>query len=72
MKGLLNSRILVFRLDHEFMDQSHTQARGTFKYMALEVIDSRKYSFKADFYSLGKIVDEPFIFDTEPYVKFLI
>jgi serine/threonine protein kinase len=54
---------------HEFIDQSHTQASGTIKYMAPEVIDSRKYDLKADIFSLGKIIDELFIFDTKLYAN---
>jgi serine/threonine protein kinase len=42
---------------HEF-NQSHTQCRGTVKYMAPEVIKSRKYDTKADVYSLGVIIEE--------------
>jgi len=45
---------------HEFIDQSHTQGSGTKKYMAPEVDDSTKYDFKADIYSLGKIVENLF------------
>jgi serine/threonine protein kinase len=37
--------------------------------MAPEVIDSRKYDLKADIYSLGKIVNELFIFDTKSYAN---
>jgi serine/threonine-protein kinase len=54
---------------HEFIDQSHTQASGTIKYMAPEVIKSRKYDTKADIYSLGIIVEELFIFDTKSYAN---
>jgi hypothetical protein len=45
---------------HEFIDQSHTQGSGTKKYIAPEVDDSTKYDFKADIYSLGKIVENLF------------
>jgi serine/threonine protein kinase len=50
---------------HEFIDQSHTQASGTIKYMAPEVIKSRKYDTKADIYSLGIIVEELFLLNRE-------
>jgi serine/threonine protein kinase len=45
---------------HEFNDESHTQLLGTLKYMAPEVITSRKYDTKADIYSIGRIVEELF------------
>jgi alpha-tubulin suppressor-like RCC1 family protein/tRNA A-37 threonylcarbamoyl transferase component Bud32 len=47
-------------VNHEFIDQSHTQGSGTKKYMAPEVEKSRKYDKKADIFSLGKIVKELF------------
>jgi alpha-tubulin suppressor-like RCC1 family protein len=50
-------------VNHEFNDQSHTQCRGTPKYMAPEVFISRKYDLKADIYSLGKIVEELFFLE---------
>jgi serine/threonine protein kinase len=48
---------------HEFVDQSHTQGSGTFNYVAPEVSNSRKYDFKADIYSLGKIIENLFFLD---------
>jgi serine/threonine protein kinase len=54
---------------HKFIDQSHTQASGTIKYMAPEVIKSRKYDTKADIYSLGIIVEELFIFNNNSYAN---
>ncbi len=54
---------------HEFIDQSHTQESGTIKYMAPEVIKSRKYDTKADIYSLGIIVEELFIFNNNSYAN---
>jgi hypothetical protein len=47
---------------HEFINQSHTEDRGTVKYMAPEVIRSRKYNMKADVYSLGLISQHLFSF----------
>jgi serine/threonine protein kinase len=44
-------------------DESHTQASGTLKYMAPEVLRTRKYDTKADIYSLGVIIAELFNFD---------
>jgi serine/threonine protein kinase len=43
---------------HEFNDQSHTQCSGTMKYMAPEVMRTRKYNTKVDIYSLGVIIEE--------------
>jgi serine/threonine-protein kinase len=54
---------------HESIDQSHTQGSGTPKYMAPEALTSRNYDLKADIYSLGKIIDELFIFDTKSYAN---
>jgi len=44
-------------------DQSHTQLDGSLKYMAPEVMNSRKYDTKADIYSLGVITQEMFNID---------
>jgi alpha-tubulin suppressor-like RCC1 family protein len=52
-------------VNHEFNDQSHTQDSGTLNYMAPEVGNSRKYDMKADIFSLGKIVEELFLFNSE-------
>jgi serine/threonine protein kinase len=52
-------------VNHEFNDQSHTQDTGTLKYIAPEVGNSRKYNMKADIYSLGIIVKELFLFNSE-------
>jgi hypothetical protein len=54
---------------HEFIDQSHTQASGTIKYMAPKVLASRDYDFKADIFSLGKIVAELFLVSNISYAK---
>jgi serine/threonine protein kinase len=52
-------------INHEFNDQSHTQGSGTLKYMAPEIRDSRKYNMKSDIFSLGKIVEELFLFKSK-------
>jgi hypothetical protein len=52
-------------VSHEFVDQSHTQFLGTLKYMAPEVMRTRKYDMKSDIFSLGIIVEELFLFNTE-------
>jgi serine/threonine protein kinase len=52
-------------VNHEFIDQSHTQGPGTPNYKAPEVSNSRKYDIKADIYSLGKIVEGLFLFNSE-------
>jgi serine/threonine protein kinase len=54
---------------HEFIDQSHTQASGTIKYMAPEVFASRDYDFKADIFSLGKIVAKLFLVSNISYAN---
>jgi serine/threonine protein kinase len=38
---------------HQFDYESHSQAKGTLKYMAPEVLASKYYDTKADIYSLG-------------------
>jgi serine/threonine protein kinase len=40
---------------HKFAQQSHTKDRGHVRYAAPEV-DGTKYDFKADIYSLGRIL----------------
>jgi serine/threonine protein kinase len=42
---------------------SHTQLMGYLKYMAPEVLNSRKYDTKADIYSIGVITQEMFNID---------
>jgi serine/threonine protein kinase len=69
MEGLSNFADFGLSVIHEFNDQSHTQGSGTYKYMAPEVLISRKYDMKADIYSLGKIVEELFIFNTKLYAN---
>jgi alpha-tubulin suppressor-like RCC1 family protein len=49
---------------HEFDEQSHTKGVGTFKYMAIEIKEGKKYNTKSDVYSLGVIVQELFNFDS--------
>jgi hypothetical protein len=48
---------------HEFDEQSHTRGVGTLKYMASEIMNSKKYNTKSDIYSLGVIVQELFNFE---------
>ena len=48
---------------HEHPELSHTQMRGTIKYMAPEVMTSRYYDTKADVYSIGVMLQELFNFD---------
>jgi alpha-tubulin suppressor-like RCC1 family protein len=48
---------------HEFTDQTHTQDKGTPKYIAPEVTSSSKYDTKADIYSLGIILENVFKID---------
>jgi serine/threonine protein kinase len=45
--------------------QSHTQLRGTLKFMAPEVLNGRKYDTKADIYSIGVIIQEMFDIDID-------
>ncbi len=52
-------------------DNSHTQASGTLKYMAPEVLRTRKYDTKADIYSLGVTMAELFNFNIYKWVKIL-
>jgi alpha-tubulin suppressor-like RCC1 family protein len=54
----------------ESEEQSHTCEVGTHKYMAPEVLTSRKYDTKADVYSLGVIIPE--LFNIKEFVIFLI
>jgi alpha-tubulin suppressor-like RCC1 family protein len=54
----------------EFEEQSNTCGVGTHKYMAPEVLSSRKYNTKADVYSLGVIIPE--LFSIKELVIFLI
>jgi hypothetical protein len=48
---------------HYSPDKSHTADKGTVKYMAPEVINSRIYNTKADIYSLGVIFENLFFLD---------
>jgi RCC1 and BTB domain-containing protein len=48
---------------HEPQKQSHTEDRGTPKYVAPEVISSKYYDTKADIYSLGFVVQDLFWLD---------
>ncbi len=55
---------------HEFEGQSHTKYTGTQRYVAPEVMSSRKYDTKADIYSLGLILQELFNIDINEYLKY--
>jgi alpha-tubulin suppressor-like RCC1 family protein len=48
---------------HKHDDESHSQLAGTLKYMAPEVLTTRKYDTKADIFSLGVISLELFLMD---------
>jgi hypothetical protein len=48
---------------HKFSEQSHTLDKGTPKYTAPEVVDSKKYDTKADIFSLAVIFKN--LFDLE-------
>jgi serine/threonine protein kinase len=52
---------------HKFAQQSHTEDRGQIRYAAPEVLDGRKYDFKADIYSLGRILQNLFHIDMNWY-----
>jgi hypothetical protein len=52
---------------HKFAQQSHSQDRGHIRYAAPEVLDGRKYDFKADIYSLGRILMNLFDIDIDWY-----
>jgi serine/threonine protein kinase len=52
---------------HEFEDQSHTQLAGSEKYMAPEVMNSKRYNEKADIYSLCVILLDFFKIDLNRY-----
>jgi hypothetical protein len=49
-----------YEKSHSSNEQSHTLDKGAPKYMAPEVISSRKYNTKADIYSLGVIFENLF------------
>ncbi|CAG2167492.1 unnamed protein product [Oppiella nova] len=55
---------------HDPQSLSHTQSRGTKRYMAPEVNGGRRYSPSADVYSLGVVIQEIFNFDINTIGKF--
>jgi alpha-tubulin suppressor-like RCC1 family protein len=48
---------------HEYAEQTHTRDLGSLRYMAPEIMQSRKYDTKADIYSLGIILQQLFFID---------
>jgi serine/threonine protein kinase len=52
---------------HKFDAQTHTQDKGTVRYVAPEVSNSRKYDTKADIFSLGVISQQLFSIDPNRY-----
>jgi serine/threonine protein kinase len=54
---------------HEDDGQSHTKYKGAVRYVAPEVMSSRKYDTKADIYSLGVILQEVFKIDINEYLN---
>lgn len=49
---------------HHFTNKSHTNDRGTIRYMAPEVKSNKNYNTKADIYSLGNNFKTLFYFET--------
>ncbi|CAG2168077.1 unnamed protein product [Oppiella nova] len=58
-------KISDFRLAvyHDPKSLSHSQGRGTERYMSPEVKSGRRYSPSADVYSMGVVIQEMFNFD---------
>jgi serine/threonine protein kinase len=52
---------------HKFDAQTHTEGKGTVRYVAPEVSNSRKYDTKADIFSLGVIFQQLFSIDPNRY-----
>jgi serine/threonine protein kinase len=48
---------------HEYAEQTHTKDLGSLRYMAPEIMQSRKYDTKADIYSLGIILQQLLFID---------
>jgi serine/threonine protein kinase len=63
--GEISVKIADFGLSvlHKLAEQSHTQDKGTHRYMAPEVSSSKKYNTKVDIYSLGIIFENLFKID---------
>jgi hypothetical protein len=53
---------------HKYSEQSHTKDKGTPKYTAPEVINSRKYDTKSDIFSLGVIFQNMFDLQIDGYI----
>jgi alpha-tubulin suppressor-like RCC1 family protein len=67
-------KIIDFGLSklHEFTEQSHTQGREMYRYVAPEVMNSNTNGVKADIYSLGIILENLFKIDPTKYVTNLL
>jgi alpha-tubulin suppressor-like RCC1 family protein len=72
--GEISVKIIDFGLSklHEFTEQSHTQDRGMYRYVAPEVMNSNTNGVKADIYSLGIILENLFKIDPTKYVTNLL
>ena len=54
---------------HKYANQSHSQDRGHYKYIAPEVENGGQYDTRADIYSLGIILYNLFGIDINRYIE---